>query len=73
MDQISMSQLQAILRTNEAKELLDHLQKKGGAQFQKASAAAKEGNEQMTKELLTPLMKDEKVEALLRKLQKQIE
>ena len=73
MEQITMSQLQAILQTDEAKELMNHLQKNGGAQFQKASAAVKEGNERKAKELLTPLMEDEKVETLLRRLQNQFE
>lgn len=67
MQQFDQSVLQK-LNSPEAKQLLQHMKKDGGAAFSKAAAAVKNGDYQKAKEILEPILSGTTAEALAKKL-----
>ena len=64
MDSISPSELLSKLNSPEGRKLLSLMQKDGGAAFRKAAVAAKAGNFDEVRTILTPLFDGTDAEAL---------
>lgn len=59
-----------LLASREGQQLLQMLNKDGGAALRGAAQALKSGNTQKAQELLSPLLQNEKASALLQALEK---
>lgn len=66
----SAEDIRKIVSSPQAKEILQRLNQNGGQAFQKAKSAAKQGDFESVRELLEPLLKDQKTAALVNDLQR---
>lgn len=66
--QISPQQLKQMMATPEMQQLLKLLNRDGGAALQQAAQQFRSGNTQGAQEILRPLMEDQEMEQLLKKL-----
>ena len=68
MEQFDAAQLLQKLNSAQGKQLLELLKKDGGAAFSKAAVAARSGNYELAKTILSPILKGTQAEELARSL-----
>ena len=67
-DQPTMAQMMALVNSPAGRELMALLQKSAGADFQKAARKASAGDLTGAKELLSPVLQDPQIQALLHQM-----
>ena len=64
-------QLAAVLSTNEGRQLLTLLSRDGGGALSQAAQALKNGDAELAKSLVSPLLQNDEAQALIAKINEQ--
>ena len=64
----TQQQLAAVLSSSEGKQLLSRLSRDGGAALSQAAQAFKNGDTELAKSIVSPLMQSDEAQALIEKI-----